>query len=230
MFIKKIILCLTFISIIGLAHAENTMQLGGLKITGGELQLIGTVSTTLAKDGDPMSYVGWGLIILGSLVHGGDIASAAESPDRDKVFKSMLVDARVVNKHPNLAHGKPIKEAIDKFEDKNSKSFEDKAKRFTDLVIAAKEHAKKKLADGKSTITDVEIDQFLAKNVTEANRDIFRKIFFLSGLGIDKSEDVGSNIVKSDSDKIEDRTVEKSAFPTADSKDDGDAGSGAIKK
>jgi len=86
------------------AFADNRITVDGISITGGGLQLIGTISTTTADDKNPaLGYIGWGLIVVGSLVNGGHIANAAEAavPASD-VWSAMVRESRVYSHNPSL--------------------------------------------------------------------------------------------------------------------------------
>lgn len=174
---KAMVLTAFLLTTITSSFAQQRIQIGNMAITGSGLQLIGTVSTTTADEekGKGLSYLGWGLIIVGSLVNGGNLvigsaqAQTLSQDDIDSMTTNMQAEAQIVMKDPSLASNLTIQDAINGFE--MDADPEVKAQRFAEIAYKV------------STATeDIDYSEILGTQDTETNREILERMDFVFGI------------------------------------------------
>lgn len=103
--LKVILSTLIAVSMTTTAFADSQIRIGNMMISGGGLQLVGTISTSTADSSSKsFTYIGWTLIVVGMLVQGGDLAVAGEMNASGKsVWDSVVREASVISRAPELA-------------------------------------------------------------------------------------------------------------------------------
>lgn len=118
---------------------ENKIQIGGIEISGGAFSLIGTASTAFGSG--QIEYVGWGFIVVGSIINAGHVKSvnAAELPalteeEARKARAQIKAEATVTNSSPELASSLELDDALNIFE-MDTQDRKVKASRFSEVVL-----------------------------------------------------------------------------------------------
>jgi hypothetical protein len=166
------------------AHADNRVTIGGISVTGGAMQLIGTASTTSADDkSKALNVVGWGLIIVGCLVQSGDFAAGAEVQiPQAEMQRQVQTDARATLKNPAATSQRGISFAVNAFETKENMSYDAKAKLFSSVVLEVDSIAKdikRNNAQGNVNVASL-AKTILKDNATPKNVKIVTNLFALA--------------------------------------------------
>lgn len=161
------------------AFADGTrITVGPVAITGGALELIGTVSTLSLEDKHPaFTYIGWTLIVAGLLINGGDIAKAdAAEVQASDVWNAMVREASVLARNPGLIKS-------DSAIANAATSLNIQAKDLAQLVLDL--NAKAAIAkENKATVAtgDLETKFFPNGFVSDAQRQAFKNLVALSSM------------------------------------------------
>ncbi len=166
-------LCVAFSSS-GFAQVDRKgVEVKGLHISAGAIQLVGTILTASSEDKKGAVAIGWTLILLGLFSEGGDIAFGAELYNKEteialygdgqtssntqiranvkKVLQETEMEALIAANDPQLASGLTISEF--------AKSLNVSSERLGQLVVNGKSFADGKLANKQFAVQRVSVNK-----------------------------------------------------------------------
>ncbi len=170
-------------------HGENKLQLHGISITGSGLQLVGTVLTLTADEEKGsaekiLKYTGYGLIVLGSLLHDGNLKFATSKNDvgnSDEVWKSMKRDCSVASRQPSIAAGVAIGSAAQQMDLFAGQSDEDRVKGFCKLISSVSKKSNS-LEKGTKFSPDLASEIVGGEYLSSKDENAIKNMFALAGV------------------------------------------------
>ncbi|MBK9037813.1 MAG: hypothetical protein IPL83_01425 [Bdellovibrionales bacterium] len=152
---------------------KKGVQVQGMHISAGAIQLVGTILTASSEDKKGAVAIGWTLILLGSFSQGGDISFGAELYNKEtevalygdgqtsantqvranvkKVLQETEMEALIAANDPQLASGLTISEF--------ARSLNVSSERLGQLVISGKSFADGKLNRAQFASTRVSVSK-----------------------------------------------------------------------